>query len=166
LTDSYPRKGCGEPQERYERSARGPRSSGYRIPIAPAFIVSMDASGPATMAGAIPLQVAEMMGWVVMTQLHTPGAPSAICHAASPLDMRTGYRLMGLSSRGVGGGMMNQMLRKYKVPIWGNIRTFSNSKVIDFQAGFEKSSGTLLDALKRSSLLISRFPSQTIRSRR
>jgi trimethylamine:corrinoid methyltransferase-like protein len=88
----------------------------------------MDASGPATMAGAILLQVAEMMGWVVMTQLHTPGAPSAICHAASPLDMRTGYRLMGLSSRGVGRGMMNQMLRKYKVPIWGNIGTFSNSK--------------------------------------
>jgi trimethylamine:corrinoid methyltransferase-like protein len=112
------------------------------------------------------LQVAEVMGWVVMTQLHTPGAPLAFHHAISPIDMRTGYRLMGLSSRGVGGGMMNQMLRKYKVPIWGDIGTFSNSKVIDFQAGFEKSSGTLLDALKRSSLLISRFPSQTIRSRR
>ena len=118
-----------------------------QIPIVPALCVSMGANGPATMAGAIVLQVAEMMGWVVLTQLHTPGAPLAIHHAISPIDMRTGYRLMGLSSRGVGGGMMNQMLRKYKIPIWGNIGTFSASKKIDFQAGFEKSAGTLLDAL-------------------
>jgi trimethylamine--corrinoid protein Co-methyltransferase len=118
-----------------------------QIPIVPALAVSMGANGPATIAGAIVLQVAEMMGWVVMTQLHTPGAALAFHHAVSPLDMRTGNRLMGVSSRGVGGGMMNQMLRKYGIPIWGNIGTFSNSKEIDFQAGFEKSTGTLLDAL-------------------
>jgi trimethylamine--corrinoid protein Co-methyltransferase len=117
------------------------------IPIVPALSVNMGATGPATMAGAVVLQVAEMMGWVVLTQLYRPGAPLAFHHGASPPDMRTGHKLLGVPSRGITTAMMNQMLRRYEIPIWSNAGFASNSKKIDFQAGFEKSTGTLLSAL-------------------
>jgi trimethylamine--corrinoid protein Co-methyltransferase len=117
------------------------------IPIVPALSVSMGATGPATMAGAVLLKVAEMMGWVVLTQLFKPGAPLAFHHGASPPDMRTGDKLVGVPARGITSAMMNQMLRRYQIPIWSNTGFASNSKKIDFQVGFEKSTGTLLSAL-------------------
>jgi trimethylamine--corrinoid protein Co-methyltransferase len=117
------------------------------IPIVPALSVNMGASGPATMAGAVLLMVAEMMGWVVLTQLYKSGAPLAFHHGASPPDMRNGNKLIGVPSRGITTVMMNQMLRRYEIPIWSNTGFASNSKKIDFQAGFEKSCGTLVSAL-------------------
>jgi trimethylamine--corrinoid protein Co-methyltransferase len=45
------------------------------MPICPALGVAMGAQGPATIAGSLVLQVAETMGWAVLTQLHRPGAP-------------------------------------------------------------------------------------------
>ncbi len=117
------------------------------IPFVPALSVSSGATGPATLAGAVVLKIAETMAWVVMTQLHTPGAPMAIHHGISATDMRTGNKILGTPSRGVGTAMMNQMLRLYGIPIWSNAGFASTSKKIDFQAGYEKSLGTLLSAL-------------------
>jgi trimethylamine--corrinoid protein Co-methyltransferase len=117
------------------------------MPFVPALSVSQGATGPATLAGATVLKMAETMGWVTMTQLHTPGAPLAIHHGISALDMRTGDKLWGTPARGIGGGMVNQMLRRYAIPIWSNAGFASNSKKIDFQAGYEKSMGVLVNAL-------------------
>jgi trimethylamine--corrinoid protein Co-methyltransferase len=117
------------------------------IPFVPALSVSEGATGPATLAGAVVLKTAEMMAWVVMTQVHSPGAPMAIHHGISAIDMRTGDKLLGTPARGVGTAMMNQMLRTYGIPIWSNAGFASNSKKIDFQAGYEKSLGVLLSAL-------------------
>jgi trimethylamine--corrinoid protein Co-methyltransferase len=117
------------------------------IPFVPALSVSSGATGPATLAGAVVLKIAETMAWVVMTQVHTPGAPMAIHHGISATDMRTGNKVLSTPSRGVGTAMMNQMLRLYGIPIWSNTGFASTSKKIDFQAGYEKSVGTLLSAL-------------------
>jgi trimethylamine--corrinoid protein Co-methyltransferase len=117
------------------------------IPFVPALSVSSGATGPATLAGAVVLKIAETMAWVVMTQIHTPGAPMAIHHGISATDMRTGNKILGTPSRGVGTAMMNQMLRLYGIPIWSNTGFASTSKKIDFQAGYEKSVGTLLSSL-------------------
>jgi trimethylamine--corrinoid protein Co-methyltransferase len=117
------------------------------IPFVPALSVSSGATGPATLAGAVVLKIAETMAWVVMIQIYKPGAPMAIHHGISATDMRTGNKIFGTPSRGVGTVMMNQMLRLYEIPIWSNTGFASNSKKIDFQAGYEKSTGTLLSAL-------------------
>lgn len=117
------------------------------IPFVPALSVSSGATGPATLAGSVVLKIAETMAWVVMTQVHTPGAPMAIHHGISATDMRTGNKILSTPSRGVGTAMMNQMLRAYEIPIWSNAGFASTSKKIDFQAGYEKSVGTLLSAL-------------------
>lgn len=122
------------------------------IPIVPALSISMGATGPATMAGAVLIQVTEMMGWIVLTQLFKPGAPLAFHHSAAPIDMQTGYRMHGNPARGITTGMMNQMLRRYQVPIWSNCGFASDSKKIDYQAGYEKITPTFLAAISGAHL--------------
>jgi trimethylamine--corrinoid protein Co-methyltransferase len=117
------------------------------MPITPALGVSMGAQGPATLAGSVLLQVAETMGWAVVTQTYKPGAPIAIHHGAGPMDMRSGQGVWCGPATAISTAMMNQMLRRYKIPIWSNSGFASDSKKIDFQAGFEKSTGTLMGAL-------------------
>jgi trimethylamine--corrinoid protein Co-methyltransferase len=122
------------------------------IPIVPALSVTMGATGPVTMAGAVLIQVAEMIGWVVLTQLFKPGGPLAIHHSAAPIDMRTGYRMHGNPARGITTAMMNQMLLHYQIPIWSNCGFVSDSKKIDYQAGYEKITPTFLAAISGAHL--------------
>jgi trimethylamine--corrinoid protein Co-methyltransferase len=117
------------------------------MPITPALGVSMGAQGPATLAGAVALQAAETMGWAVLTQLYHPGAAIAIHHGAGPMDMRSGVGIWCAPTTAISTAMFNQMLRGYEIPIWSNAGFASDSKKIDFQAGFEKSTGALLSAL-------------------
>lgn len=107
----------------------------------------MGGQGPASIAGSVLLQVAETMGWAVVTRLHKPGGPIAIHQGAGPIDMRTGIAIWTGPATTISTVMMNQMLREYQIPIWSNAGFASNSKKIDFQAGFEKSTGTLMSAL-------------------
>ena len=122
------------------------------IPIVPALTVSMGATGPVTLAGSVMIMVAEMMGWVVVTQLHKPGAPLAIHHSTAPIDMKTGHRLHGNPTRGITTGMMNQMLRRYQIPIWSNAGFAGDSKKIDYQTGYEKITPTFLAAISGAHL--------------
>ena len=117
------------------------------MPICPALGVAMGGQGPATIAGSLVLQVAETMGWAVLTQVHRTGAPFAIHHGAGALDMRTGIDIWGGPAVSVSTAMMHQMLRRYGIPAWSNAGFASDSKKIDFQAGFEKSTGALMAAL-------------------
>ena len=117
------------------------------FPIVPGLGPAMGGQGPATLAGSVLLQVAETMGWAVVTQLYKSGAPLAIHHGAGPIDMRTGTVFWGGPATSISTAMLNQMLRKYQIPIWSNAGFASDSKKIDFQAGFEKSLGNLMSAL-------------------
>jgi trimethylamine--corrinoid protein Co-methyltransferase len=131
------------------------------MPICPALGVAMGAQGPATIAGSLVLQVAETMGWAVLTQLYRQGAPIAIHHGAGALDMRTGIDIWGGPAVSVSTAMMNQMLRRYGIPIWSNAGFASDSKKIDFQAGFEKSTGALMAALSGGHLQLFQGGSST-----
>jgi trimethylamine--corrinoid protein Co-methyltransferase len=131
------------------------------MPICPALGVAMGAQGPATLAGSIVLQVAETMGWAVLTQVHQPGAALAIHHGAGPLDMTTGIDIWGSPATSISTAMMNQMLRRYGIPIWSNAGFASDSKKIDFQAGFEKSTGALMAALSGGNLQLFQGGSST-----
>jgi trimethylamine--corrinoid protein Co-methyltransferase len=117
------------------------------MPITPALGVAMGGQGPATMAGSVVLQVAETMGWAVLTQLYRTGAAIAIHHGAGALDMRSGIDIWGGPAVSISTAMMHQVLRSYRIPAWSNAGFASDSKKIDFQAGFEKSTGALMAAL-------------------
>ncbi len=131
------------------------------MPICPALGVAMGAQGPATIAGSLVLQVAETMGWAVITQLYRKGSAIAIHHGAGPLDMQSGIDIWGGATVSVSTAMLNQMLRRYGIPIWSNAGFASDSKKIDYQAGFEKSTGALTAALSGANLQLFQGGSST-----
>ncbi len=124
------------------------------IPIVPGLGVALGATGPATLAGGVVQEVAEMMGWVTLIQLIKTGAPLAIHISTRPLNMRSGEATNSSPSGSIGTVMMNQMLRRYHIPSWTNSGWASTSKEIDFQAGFEKSVGILAGAQSGGNLLL------------
>jgi trimethylamine--corrinoid protein Co-methyltransferase len=124
------------------------------IPIVPGLSVSMGGTGPITMAGAVVQQMAELMGWMTLVQLIRPGAPVAIHHGGSPLNMRTGDYFIPSPSRSIVTTMINQMLRHYHIPSWVNSGWTSSSKKIDYQVAFDKGLGALAGSLSGGNLIL------------
>jgi trimethylamine--corrinoid protein Co-methyltransferase len=147
-TDLLPEIDMGSPLTIYE----GAIEASYRyieadIPITPALSITMGSEGPATMSGSVLLGVAMLMGWVVVTQTIKPGAPMAYHHGIGPMDMTRGNTILGGPIEGLTSVMMNQMLRRYGVPIWTTAGFASNSKKFDYQAAYEKALPSLVSLL-------------------
>jgi trimethylamine--corrinoid protein Co-methyltransferase len=104
------------------------------------------ATSPVTLAGTLALQTAEILGMNVVAQLVHPGTPVLMGTVAAVMDLRNGMIALG----GLEAAMFNvahaQMARFYGIPSRG---TGSNteSKLFDFQAGYEKTITLLLPAL-------------------
>jgi trimethylamine--corrinoid protein Co-methyltransferase len=124
------------------------------IPIQPTVSIATGSEGPATRAGSLVLAVAMVMAWAVITQLIKPGAPMSVQQGNGPMNMATGSVLFGTADGALSTAMMNQMLRRYGLPSCSSAGFSSNSKTIDFQVGYEKGLGALVDALSGGNLLI------------
>ena len=124
------------------------------IPIQPTVVPAMGSEGPATHAGATVLSIAMVMAWTVLVQLIKPGAPMSVQLGSSPMNMQTGSPLFGTSGGAISTVLMNQILRKYQIPSCSASGFASNSKKIDYQVGYEKALGALIDALSGGHLLI------------
>jgi len=104
------------------------------------------ATSPVTLAGTIAQQTAEILGMIVIAQLVNPGTPVLMGTVAAAMDLRNGMIALG----GVEAALINvahaQMARFYQIPSRG---TGSNteSKLLDMQAGYEKTITLLLPAL-------------------
>jgi trimethylamine--corrinoid protein Co-methyltransferase len=104
------------------------------------------ATSPATLAGTIAQQTAEILAMNVVAQLVNPGTPVLMGTVAAAMDMRRGTISLG----GVEAAMINvahaQMAQFYEIPSRG---TGSNteSKSLDLQAGIEKTLTLMLPAM-------------------
>jgi trimethylamine--corrinoid protein Co-methyltransferase len=124
------------------------------IPIMPCMGVAMGAEGPASFASSSVLAIAAVMAWAVLAQLIRPGAAMAVEHGLKPLDMQRGSPRYGAVGHALTTAMMNQLLRGYRIPSCPSAGFTSTSKKIDFQCGYEKSTGALISALSGGNLLI------------
>jgi trimethylamine--corrinoid protein Co-methyltransferase len=124
------------------------------FPIQPTITTTMGAEAPVTHASAMVLSLSMIMAWTVLTQLIRPGAPMSIQHGMKPMDMRSGMQRAGAVGRAITTIMTHQLLRKYRIPSCPGLGFASDSKKIDFQAGYEKSMGALISALSGGNLLI------------
>lgn len=124
------------------------------FPIEPTVSITMGSEGPATQAGSIVLAVAMVLGWTVLTQSIKPGAPMSIQHGNGPMDMKRGGTGFGQVSCALTSAMMNQMLRRYRIPSCTSAGFSSTSKKIDHQVGYQKGLGALVDALSGGHLAI------------
>ena len=95
------------------------------------------ATGPATIAGSTLTNNAEVLAALVVLELIRPGLRVIIKDMAVPQNMRTGsptFSNMGACLHGV---VFSQLCRKWDVPSEFN-SAYPNSKVPDYQGGYEK----------------------------
>ncbi len=115
----------------------------------PAELISMPLTGatsPVTLSGALVQHVAESLSGVVIHQLRQPGAP--IIYGGSPafFDMRKGTTPMGAFETMMIDGAYAQIAKSIGLPTQAYMG-LSDSKTVDYQAGFESSAGIVLAAL-------------------
>ncbi|MFC1462561.1 trimethylamine methyltransferase family protein [Verrucomicrobiota bacterium] len=104
------------------------------VPIGP--MAQMGLSAPATVAGTLAQENAEILAGICITQLVRPGMPvcyGGICHA---FDMRSTQMIFGGPEQAIFGVAMTQMGKHYGLPVYINVG-LTDSKRPDAQAGLE-----------------------------
>ena len=94
------------------------------------------ATTPATLAGAIALQNAEVLAGIILAQCVNPGTPIVYSASGSNADMRNGSLAIGSPEDALFSLVNGQLTKYYNIPcrISGAL---SDSKCVDAQAGYE-----------------------------
>lgn len=115
----------------------------------PTLIAPMDlagGTGPATLAGLLVQQNAEVLSGIVIAELFRPGTPVLYGTVSTVMDMRTGGAAFGAVELGLMNIASAQLARYYNLPSRGTGGA-TESKVSDVQAGFEKAMTLSMAAL-------------------
>jgi trimethylamine--corrinoid protein Co-methyltransferase len=94
------------------------------------------ATAPATLAGALVVQNAEILAGIVFAQLIREGTPVVYAMGSSCADMRHGTLAVGAPEMSIHNTMAAQMARFYNIPSRG-AGALTDSKTPDIQAGYE-----------------------------
>jgi trimethylamine--corrinoid protein Co-methyltransferase len=97
--------------------------------------------GPATMAGCLVMQAAEELAGLCVVQTVRPGSPCLMNWGQMKLDMRTAEVQSADPEYSIAMTVGAQLSRRYGIPSYAC--PSSDSKVPDFQAGFEMSQALL-----------------------
>jgi trimethylamine--corrinoid protein Co-methyltransferase len=111
-------------------------TSRLSLPVHIGPMAQMGLSAPATVAGTMAQENAEILAGVCITQLVRPGLPvcyGGICHA---FDMRTTQLIFAGPEQAIFGVAMTQMGKRYGLPVYINVG-LTDSKRPDAQAGLE-----------------------------
>lgn len=108
----------------------------YRQPQLVNSLCLAGATSPATIAGSIAVQNAEILAGIVLAQLVNPGTPIVYSASGSSTDMRFGNLSIGAPEGALFSLVNGQLAKYYKIPcrISG---TLSDTKQVDAQAGYE-----------------------------
>ncbi|MDO8587795.1 MAG: trimethylamine methyltransferase family protein [Armatimonadota bacterium] len=99
-------------------------------------MAQMGLSAPATLAGTMAQQNAEVLAGICVTQVIKPGLPvcyGGICHA---FDMRTTQLIFAGPEQAIFGVAMTQVGKSYGLPVYVNVG-MTDSERPDAQAGLE-----------------------------
>jgi trimethylamine---corrinoid protein Co-methyltransferase len=119
------------------------------MPVALSSAPMTGTNGPVTLAGTLTLLNAEELSGVVYTQLVNPGTPVLYGAVPSAADLRTGAFLCGSAEFGLLNAGAAQLAQFYQLPLYNSGGT-TDSKVPDFQAGYEKALTLALAAMAGS----------------
>lgn len=123
------------------------------FPVFPTSGQVFGGSAPATLAGALALNNAELIAILVLTQVLAPGHRFVASDYSQPLGMRTGQALLGAIENAVTGMAFAQMWRHYDVPC-ALAANSSDSKLPDYQCASEKAMNLVSQCLAGPSLLL------------
>jgi trimethylamine--corrinoid protein Co-methyltransferase len=118
--------------------------AGQPVSIGPMAMTS--ATAPATLAGTLAQENAEILAGVVVTQLFAPGTPITYGGIPHIMDPRTSICSFGSPEQGLMAAAMVQMARHYGFPAYINVG-LTDAKAPDAQAGVEKGTSLLAGAL-------------------
>ncbi len=121
----------------------------------PAETVSMPLSGataPVTLAGSLVQHTAESLSGLVIHQTVNPGAPFVYGGAPAIFDMRKGTTPLAAIESIMIEMAYAQIGKSFALPVHGYM-TLSDSKLPDYQAGFETAMGATLAALSRMNVV-------------
>ena len=104
------------------------------------------ATGPATLAGTLTLQNAEILSHIVLCQKINPGIPLIYGTTSSIMDMKTSMLRYGAIEMALINAATAQLSRYYSMPSRGAAGC-TDSKELDMQAGYEVALNVLLSAL-------------------
>ena len=124
------------------------------FPIVPTSGQAFGASSPATLAGSLALNNAEMMSAMVLTQVLNPGNRFAASDYSQPLSMRTGQALLGAVENSLSGMAFTQMWRHYGIPAFLAANS-SDAKLPDYQCSYEKAINTVTQCMAGPNLFLS-----------
>lgn len=122
-----------------------------RIPVCFAPMVMAGATGPATLAGTLTLENAEILAGITIAEVLGPGTPVLYGGIPHILDQRTGNISFGSPEQGLMAIAMVQIGQYYGLPVHVNVG-LTDSKNVDFQSGAEKAVTMVLGALAGAEL--------------
>ncbi len=111
------------------------------------------ATAPATIAGASITNNAEVIAGVLLTQLLKPGTRVLAKDFVHPQNMKTGSPVFCAIENGLHNVIFNQIWRKYNIPR-ADTTCYPNSKRMDYQCGYEKSTIALIASLSGANSLL------------
>ncbi len=114
----------------------------YKQPVLYAPEALSGGTAPATLAGLMVQQTAEVLSGIMVSQLANPGAPVFFGTVSAAMDMKTGAPALGGPEVGLLNIATAQLARHYKLPCRGTGGN-SDSKLVDAQAGIETALGIL-----------------------
>jgi len=120
-------------------------TSRLNLPVAIGPMAQMGLSAPATVAGTMAQENAEILAGICVAQLIKPGVPicyGGICHA---FDMQTTQLIFCGPEQAIFGVAMTQMGKHYGFPVYINVG-LTDSKRPDAQAGIEAGITLMLGA--------------------
>ena len=118
--------------------------AGQPVNIGPMAMAS--GTAPATLAGTLAQENAEILATVVVSQLLAPGTPVTYGGIPHIMDPATSICSFGSPEQMLMAVAMVQMGRFYGFPVYINVG-LTDAKVLDVQAGIEKGSSMMLGAL-------------------
>ncbi len=109
----------------------------YGLPIDVTSEPQAGATAPVTIAGLLAQQTADVTSGITIIQLANPGNPVWYGTCGSIMDMRIGRIAIGAVEMGLINVASAQIAHFYDIPCRGTASA-TDSKMLDFQAGYEK----------------------------
>jgi trimethylamine--corrinoid protein Co-methyltransferase len=123
----------------------------YGQPVSLGPMAMASGTAPATLAGTLAQENAEILAGLVVVQTCAPG--TAVIYGGIPhiMDPRTSICSFGSPEQGLMALAMTEMGKHYGLPVYVNVN-LTDSKALDVQAGFEKMGSLVLGILAGADL--------------
>ncbi|MCZ7665191.1 MAG: trimethylamine methyltransferase family protein [Thermoleophilia bacterium] len=136
-----------------EESAKIIRLARADMPFSVTAGPTLGATAPATLAGGLVSNAAEHLAALVLAQVVRPGTRFISGHMAHAQNMTNGSPFFGQVTNALQAAGFNQLWDLLGVPTYNTCSTWTGSKSIDYQAGYETALAATIAAASGASLL-------------